>query len=134
MARHWTRLPPGARDALESMAATTGLRESTAARALGMPVSQLRKVIKKNPEAAELWEDCLSIERDVLLDRLWNRTKEGDTNATKYLLAARHGMSEQRPEKSERVHVTFQLPAAMNPDGYLASIKPVPIEHAEDAA
>lgn len=129
MARPWTKLPPGARDALEAMAATTGLKESTAARALGMPVSQFRKVIKVNPEAAELWEDCLSIERDALLERLWNRSKEGDVQASKFLLAARHGMSEQRPpDKSERVHITFQLPAAMDPGKYLEAMRPAGIE------
>lgn len=134
MARPWTKLPPGARDALEAMAATTGLRESTAAAALGMPVSQLRKVIKTNPEAAELWEDCLSIERDALLSRLWNRSQEGDTAAAKYLLAARHGMSEQRPpDKSERIHVTFNLPAAMDPVKYLEAIRPVALEDGSEA-
>jgi len=107
------------------MAAASGLKESTAARALGMPLSQFRKVIKHNPEAAELWEDCLSIERDALLERLWNRSKEGDTQAAKYLLAARHGMSEQRPEKAERgVNVTFVLPSAMDPAKYLEAIQP----------
>ncbi len=125
MARPFTKLPPGARDALEAMAATSGLKESTAARALGMPLSQFRKVIKHNPEAAELWEDCLSIERDALLERLWNRSKEGDTAAAKYLLAARHGMSEQRPpDKSERVHITFNLPAAMDPAKYVEALRP----------
>ena len=38
MARPFTKLPPGARDALEAMAAASGLKESTAARALGMPL------------------------------------------------------------------------------------------------
>ncbi len=134
MARPWTKLPPGARDALEAMAATSGLKESTAARALGMPVSQFRKVIKHNPEAAELWEDALSIERDALLERLWNRSKEGDVQASKYLLAARHGMSEQRPpDKSERVNVTFVLPSAMDPGKYLEQIKPDAIAHSPEA-
>jgi len=125
MARPFTKLPPGARDCLEAMAASTGLKESTAARALGMPVGQLRKVIKVNPEAAELWEDCLSIERDALLERLWNRSKEGDVQASKFLLAARHGMSEQRPpDKSERVNIVFNLPAAMDPAKYLEAMQP----------
>ena len=125
MARPWTRLPPGARDALEAMAATSGLKESTAAAALGMPLREFRRVIRKHEESREIWEDALSVERDALLSRMWNKAQEGDVNATKFLLSARHGMSEQRPEKAERgVHITFQLPAAMDPAKYIEAIQP----------
>ena len=75
--------------------------------------------IKKNPDAKALWEEALSVERDALLNSLFNRAIEGDSKAAQYLLAARHGMSEKAPEPAnERVHITFQLPAALSPDQY----------------
>lgn len=118
MARPYEKLPPGSRDALLSMA-RDGLRESTAATALGIPLNEFRRVIKKNPDAKALWEEALSVERDALLNSLFNRAIEGDSKAAQYLLAARHGMSEKAPEPAnERVHITFQLPAALSPDQY----------------
>lgn len=118
MARPYEKLPPGSRDALLSMA-RNGLRESTAATALGIPLHEFRRVIKKNPDAKALWEEALSVERDALLDSLFNRAVEGDTKAAQYLLAARHGMSEKAPEPAhERVNITFQLPAALTNEQY----------------
>lgn len=118
MARPFERLPPGSRDALLSMAGN-GLRESTAATALGVPLHEFRRVISKNPEAKALWQEALSVERDALINALFNRAIEGDTKAAQFLLSARHGMSEKQPESlSERVNITFQLPAALSPDQY----------------
>lgn len=118
MARPWNNLPPGARDALLSMA-PMGLQESTAARALGMPVKDFRRVIKENEKARELWEEAMSVERDALLTALYNRAIEGDTKAAQHLLSARHGISEKTPEKaSDRVQINLQLPPALDPAKY----------------
>lgn len=118
MARPWEKLPPGSRDALLAMAGH-GLKESTAATALGVPLKDFRRVIAKNPEAKALWQEAMSVERDALLGALFNRAMEGDTKAAQFLLAARHGMSEKQAEQpGERVNITFQLPAALNPEQY----------------
>lgn len=118
MARPFEKLPPGSRDALLSMAGH-GLKESTAAQALGMPLHEFRKVIKKNPDARALWQEALSVERDALIGALFNRAIEGDTKAAQFLLSARHGMSEKQPDQlGDRVNITFQLPAALNPEQY----------------
>lgn len=118
MARPFEKLPPGSRDALLSMAGN-GLKESTAATALGMPLHEFRRVIRKNPDAKALWQEALSIERDALIGALFNRAMEGDTKAAQFLLAARHGMTEKQVEQpGERVNITFQLPAALNPEQY----------------
>lgn len=118
MARPFEKLPPGSRDALLSMAGN-GLKESTAATALGVPLHEFRRVIRKNPEAKALWEEALSVERDALISALFNRAIEGDTKAAQFLLSARHGMSDKQTDQpGERVNITFQLPAALNPDQY----------------
>jgi hypothetical protein len=118
MARPFEKLPPGSRDALLAMAGN-GLKESTAAKALGVPLNEFRRVISKNPEAKALWQEALSVERDALINALFNRAIEGDTKAAQFLLSARHGMSEKHTESlGDRVNITFQLPAALSPDQY----------------
>lgn len=119
MARPFEKLPPGAKNHLESMAANGLLSESAAATALGMPLDQLRRVIRENSKAKEVWENALAIERDALLTALYDRATGGDTNAARTLLAVRHGLSERQPSGSgERVSVVFNLPAAMKPEDY----------------
>lgn len=126
MARPFERLPPGSRDALLAMAGN-GLRESTAATALGVPLHEFRRVITKNPEAKALWQEALSVERDALINALFNRAIEGDTKAAQFLLSARHGMSEKQTESlGDRVNITFQLPAAMSPDQYTKLVQSEP--------
>ena len=99
--------------------AGNGLKESTAAQALGMPLHEFRKVIKKNPDARALWQQALSVERDALIGALFNRAIEGDTKAAQFLLDARHGMTEKQADQfGERVNITFQLPAALNQEQY----------------
>lgn len=134
MARPFEKLPPGSRDALLSMA-RNGLRESTAATALGMPLSEFKRVITKNPEAKALWQEALSVERDALLNALFNKAMEGDSKSAQFLLAARHGMSEKQTESTaERVNITFQLPAALSPDQYtkLVQNEPAKLTNEED--
>ena len=126
MARPFEKLPPGSRDALLAMAGN-GLKESTAATALGVPLGEFRRVISKNPEAKALWQEALSVERDALIHALFNRAIEGDTRAAQFLLSARHGMSEKQIEsQGDRVNITFQLPAAMSPDQYTQLVNPTP--------
>lgn len=122
MARPFQNLPPGSRDALLAMA-SSGLTESTAAKALGIPLHEFRRVITKNPEGKALWEEALSVERDALIGALFNRAIEGDTKAAVYLLAARHGMTEKLEQVSDRVQITFQLPAALNSEQYAKLIQ-----------
>jgi hypothetical protein len=104
--------------------AANGLRESTAAKALGMRLLDFRNVIRNNEYARDLWEDAKAIERDKLLDTLYNRAIEGDSKAAQFLLAARHGLTDKTPDSAgERVHITFQLPAAMDPEKYLEALQ-----------
>jgi hypothetical protein len=104
--------------------ARQGLRESTAATALGVPLNEFRRVITKNPEAKALWQEALSVERDMLINALFNKAMEGDSKSAQFLLAARHGMSEKQTESvGERVNITFQLPAALSPDQYTKLVK-----------
>lgn len=127
MARPYERLPAGAKAHLESMAANGLLSESAAASALGMPLKELRKVIKTNKEAQSIWDDALSIERDQLFKNLYQKSTEGDVKATQALLAMRHGLTEKAPEKpTDRVSIVFQLPAALSTDQYTKLVTPSP--------
>ena len=124
MARPFEKLPHGARAHLESMAGAGFLSEDKAATALGMPLDQFRRVIREHGPSREVWEHALSIERDALLDALYARAVEGDTKAAQTLLAVRHGVSEKGTGSgAERVHVTFNLPPAMNHKEYLEALK-----------
>ena len=81
-------------------------------------------MITKNPEGKALWQEALSVERDALIGVLFNRAIEGDTKAAQFLLAARHGMTEKQVEQGgDRVNITFQLPAALNPEQYAKLIQ-----------
>lgn len=120
MARPFERLPAGAKAHLERMAENGLLSESAAAIALGMPLKELKRVIKEHKPSQEIWSTCLSIERDRLLGIMYEKAKDGDTKAGQYLLAVRHGLSEKVIDSNpgDRVQITFQLPAALNPDQF----------------
>ena len=124
MARPFEKLPAGAKNHLESMAANGLLSESAAATALGMPLSEFQRVIGEHKPSTAIWNNALSVERDKLLAALYNRALEGDTKAAQTLLAVRHGMSEKQPQSnSERVSVVFNLPAAMDAAEYMKAVK-----------
>jgi hypothetical protein len=124
MARPFEKLPTGAKNHLESMAANGLLSESAAATSLGMPLDQLRRVIAEHKPSKEIWDNALAVERDQLLGAMYARAMEGDTKAAQTLLAVRHGMTEKQPKgASERVSVVFNLPQALNPAEYLKSVQ-----------
>jgi hypothetical protein len=124
MARPFEKLPAGAKNHLEAMAATGLLSESAAATALGMPLSEFRRVIGEHKPSTAIWDNALAVERDQLLKALYNKAVEGDTKAAQTLLAVRHGMSEKAPQgNSERVSVVFNLPAAMDAAEYAKAVR-----------
>lgn len=125
MARPFEKLPAGARNHLESMASNGLLSESAAARALGMPFDQFRRVITEHEPSKRIWEDALAVERDQLLDALYSKAVEGDTRAATTLLAARHGISDKQPQNGSGggVSVVFNLPDAMDPAEYAKRVQ-----------
>lgn len=128
MARPYAKLPPGAKAHLESMAANGLLSESAAATSLGMPLHEFRRVIKEHEASKEIWDNALSIERDELFKNLYAKSKDGDVKATNSLLAMRHGLTEKAAEQNptDRVSITFQLPAALSPEQYTKLVTPTP--------
>ena len=69
-------------------------------------------------------ENALSIERDQLLDSLYNKAIDGDTKAVQTLLAVRHGMTEKQPKgNSDSVSVVFNLPPALDAKDYIDVMK-----------
>lgn len=123
MPRPYVKLPHGARDHLERMAENGMLSELRAATALGMPLKEFRRVIADHPPSKKIWQDALDVERDQLLDALYQRAVGGDTRAAQTLLAVRHGLSEKGADgRSGAVTVNFNLPAAMSAKDYLEAI------------
>jgi hypothetical protein len=124
MARPRKTLPPGSRDMLLALAKSGTLKESHAAAHLGISLAEFRRLLKNNEDAAELWAECLAVERDELLDKLHTLAKGGDRAAIQFLLAARHGMSDKAPEKGpgDRVQIVFQLPGAMTAEQYQKAV------------
>ena len=123
MARPFTKFPIGARAHLERMAEHGMLSEVRAADALGMPLEQFKDVIANHAASRKVWEDAFSIERDMLLNALYDRAVNGDTQAAKTLLAVRHGLSEKDPSgHGGGVTLNFNLPAAMSAKDYLEAI------------
>lgn len=123
MARHFTKFPAGARAHLERMAEHGLLSELAAATALGMPLPEFKDVIANHQTSRKVWENALSIERDKLLEALYDRAVNGDTAAAKTLLAVRHGLSEKDPGgHGGGVVLNFNLPAAMSAKDYLEAI------------
>jgi len=123
MGRPYEKLPVGAKKYLEAMAENGLLSESAAARALGMPLDQFRRVIKDHGPSKEVWQNALAVERDQLLDALYCKAQDGDTKAAQTLLAVRHGLSDKAPTaSSERVSVVFNLPSALDPAEYLKAV------------
>lgn len=124
MARPFEKLPVGAKNHLENMAVNGLLSESRASNSLGIPLDQFRTIIVEHSPSKKIWENALAVERDQLLDSLYNKAIDGDTKATQTLLAVRHGMTEKQPQgHSERVSVVFNLPPALDPKDYINSIK-----------
>ena len=122
--RPFTRLPPGARGHLESMASQGMLSESAAATALGMRLPNFRKVIREHAPSKRIWEDAMAIERDALLEALYEKAVNGDVKAAQSLLAIRHGLTEKAPQgDAGKVSVTFNLPPAMDPAEYMKAVK-----------
>ena len=127
MARPFEKLPPGARQHLLGMAETEGLNEAVAAKALGMPLRDLRRVIKENPAAAAIWDEARAVERDRLLHTLWTAATNGDTRAAQYLLAARHGISDKSPDTTaQQSQVHIHLPAPMSVEEYAKLVRVEP--------
>lgn len=126
MGRPFTMFPKGARKHLEAMASHGLLSETRAADSLGMPLEQFQEVIKEHKDSRLIWEAALAIERDLLVEVLYEKaTKEGDIKAAQHLLATRHGISEKQPLGGNNgVQITFQLPSAMDAGSYLNAIQP----------
>ena len=123
MGRPFTKLPPGARAHLEAMAASGTLTESKAADALGMPLTQFRRVIVDDAGSASIWRDALAVERDQLLGALYDKAIQGDTKAATTLLAVRHGLSEKGSQSGgEPVQVVFNLPDSMPAEKYINAL------------
>lgn len=126
MARPYEKLPTGAKTHLEAMASNGLLSESAAATALGMPLDQFRKVVKEHEKSKQVWENALAIERDNLLQALYDKAAGGDTKAAQTLLAVRHGMTEKQPQAAgDRVNINFTLPAPMDAEAYARTLQPI---------
>lgn len=133
MPRPRKHLPSGAREFILKCAEDTALQETKIAKALGMSYATWKKILKHDPDAQALWDEAQAIERDHIVQKLYDRACEGDVPAARFLLGARHGLRENgATEGSEgRSSVTINLPGSMNAKQYerLISVEPEAVGH-----
>ncbi|ORE86039.1 hypothetical protein ATO7_12118 [Oceanococcus atlanticus] len=112
------------------MAEDAALAETKIARALGMSFRTWRRIVREDADAKALWAEALAIERDAVLGRMYQYAIEGDVQAAKFMLAARHGLREQGAGGEDgRSSVTINLPGALTSKQYERLIQPAdPLE------
>lgn len=133
MPRPRKRLPAGAREYVLQCAEGAALAETKIARGLGMGFATWRRILKTDPDAQALWTEAKAVERDTIVQKLYDRALEGDVQASRFLLGARHGLREQgAAEGAEgRSSVTINLPGSMSAAQYkrMVSVEPEAVEH-----
>ena len=110
------------------------LQETKIARGLGLAYGTWRRILKDDADARTLWAEAQAAERDQIVGKLHDRAMEGDTNAARFLLAARHGLRENGGTSDDsRSPVTINLPAPMTETQYrrLFEQQPQGIEHGD---
>lgn len=136
MPRPRRHLPPGARDYVLSCAEGAALSETKIARALGMTFKTWRRILKDDPDARALWDEALAIERDTVVQKLYERAQEGDVAAARFLLGSRHGLRENGTTDADsgRSAVTINLPGALSAQQYARLIQPEQPKLEDDAS
>ena len=136
MPRPRRHLPAGARDYVLQCAADRALSETAIARGLGMSYATWKRLLRDNKDAQALWREALATERDNVLQKLFERSMEGDTGAAKFLLAARHGLSENNGKDADsgRGNVVINLPSPVTAAQYkrMVQVEPDALEDGRD--
>lgn len=136
MARPRVNMPPGARQFILECAADRALSETAIARGLGMSYRTWKRLLRDNEDAKALWREALATERDNVLQKLFERSMEGDTGAAKFLLAARHGLSENNGKNADsgRGNVVINLPSPVTAAQYkrMIQVEPDALEDGSD--
>lgn len=119
MARPRKHLPPGAKEYILQCASDSSLQPTKICRALGMSYRAFTRVLRDNDDAAALWVEAKAIERDAIVQRLYERALEGDVQASRILLAVRHGMNEKgTTDDGNQSRVVINLPGSMDAKQY----------------
>lgn len=118
MARPRRTLPPGAKRYILDQA-RTGLSETRIAEGLGLDYKSWKRILEDDPEAKEVWDQALAIERDRLVEKLHELATDGNLNALRLMLAARHGVHESNANgETEQSKVTINLPSSLTSNEY----------------
>jgi transposase-like protein len=95
------------------------------ARALGTSQDTLYRWMEEYPELADAFKEGRDVERQNLHRTLYREgTKKKNPNilAAMYLLNNCHGYKSDAAAATNKVHVTFTLPAALTPEQFNATI------------
>lgn len=118
MARPRKSLPPGARRLILAQA-ENGLAETKVCEALGLNWQQWKKLLAEDEATQKLWEEALAIERDRIVQAMHSQALDGDMQAARFLLAARHGLRENAAQEGEsKPNVTISLPPSLTKGEY----------------
>lgn len=135
MPRPRKHLPPGAREFILTAAEDGALSETKICRALGIRFRTWRRILRQDEDAKALWQEAMAVERDAVVQKLFERAMEGETAAARFLLGARHGLREQGDTggDSGRSAVTINLPGSMSRAQYakLIQVEPEALEHGD---
>lgn len=136
MARPRRTLPPGAKRYILDQA-RTGLSETRIAEGLGLDYKSWKRILEDDPEAKEVWDQALAIERDRLVEKLHELATDGNLNALRLMLASRHGIHESNAtgeSAGDQAKININLPSSLTANEYQrimgghAQLEPDPVE------
>jgi lambda repressor-like predicted transcriptional regulator len=131
------RKPVSPKSAVARIAALAATNHSLVgiARELGVSINTLKRMLDESEELSDALAQGKEAERRTLHNGLLRQAKRGNVVAAIFILKTKHGYRENdQADSANKVSITFQLPAAMNPEDFAKVIehetastnKPVP--------
>jgi hypothetical protein len=104
------------------------VKETDLARALGMDFRTWARIRDRDPDAKAAYQEAKAHERDQLVGKLFEAAMGGNITAAIFLLKARHGYRDIGgvPAEGNRVAITFNLPAPLQPEQYEKLVQVAP--------
>jgi hypothetical protein len=120
MPRPRKTLPSGARSHILRCAEDAALQPTKICRALGLSYKVWTRILRDDEDAQALWTEAKAIERDSVVGKMYSLAMEGDVQAARFILGARHGLRENGATDGAegRSSVVINLPASLDANTY----------------